>query len=120
MKMLIELQHLVDTQDCPFAVVDARFCILSINSAFIEEFQLEHSDVIGKKFFKMISGFVEVDKNSMQKQFQQSLQNGLCRNTCSNGNGSRRYIIKSLSIKGVTGASYTGLAFKSFASIHYK
>lgn len=117
MKRLLELQHLVDTHDNPFVVLDTHFGVLSVNSAFADEFQLDLKNIIGKKFIDVFSRLIGEDKNSLHNKFLEMHQNVLCKHTCSNGNGSKRFIVKSLPIKGGRGEDYIGLSFKGFASM---
>lgn len=117
MEILIQLQHLVDTHNNPFAVIDGHCRFVSVNNVFVDEFKIDRKDIIGKRLSDVISQFTIEDKNHVHKQILKMRRNSSGNLTCSNGNGSKKFIIKIWPIKSTGRSSYTGLTFKRFASI---
>jgi len=53
-KRFVDIQSLVDTHDEPFVVIDKNHCILAINKAFEEAFDIDWSKIAGRKCYEIL------------------------------------------------------------------
>lgn len=53
-KRFVDIQSLVDTHDEPFVVIDNNHCILSMNRAFEEAFDVDRAKIAGRKCYEII------------------------------------------------------------------
>lgn len=52
--MLVEIQSLVNTHDEPFVVIDKDYCILAVNKAFEETFDVDRKEIAGRKCYEIL------------------------------------------------------------------
>lgn len=52
-KRFVDIQSLVDTHEDPFVVVDKKYCIIAVNKAFEDAFDVDRKEITGSKCYEI-------------------------------------------------------------------